>query len=163
MEELSKAMKSYSPDVNSNWKYTIYKIGLSTTWTRCSSFIYQPVACKQYATHKKFFSQWRYYSKFWRSVNSYVDINISEKITVFFFLGWRWTQHVSPKRWYLPTSADGVKTQMNIIFTPWELQISKYFIEWLKCTDKIIHISCPQKWSEIWNIIDISTLYNVPC
>jgi hypothetical protein len=31
--------------------------------------------------------------------------------------GWRWRQHASPKRWFLPTSSEGYLTQKNIIKT----------------------------------------------
>jgi hypothetical protein len=50
---------------------------------------------------------------FWRPVDSSVDSSVLEKHTVS-LQPWRWRQYVSPKRWHLPTSLHGSKTQKNI-------------------------------------------------
>jgi hypothetical protein len=53
-----------------------------------------------------FFGMWR--------VDKEVDTNVSEEHTLN-FLAWRRRQYVFPKRWFLPTSLQGTKTQKNNI------------------------------------------------
>jgi hypothetical protein len=45
---------------------------------------------------------------------------------------WRWRQYVSPKRWCLPTSLHGVRTQKHIIIIRLFSMKNTYFsVEWL--------------------------------
>jgi hypothetical protein len=54
----------------------------------------------------------RFYSEFWRLVNSLLDATIKEKHTNPIFSPWR--KCISPKYWNLPTSKHDAITQKNI-------------------------------------------------
>jgi hypothetical protein len=83
---------------------------------------------------------------FWRRrVDSYIDNNVSEKHTVSIFRAedglqtsaWRWIQYVYPKRWHLPTSLHGAKTQKNSAIIYEINQLASFIFTYLKLGERI--------------------------